>query len=176
MNDVSREYAEAVFAIAKENKDTDTALDDLTRVHTVLCENPDYRILLTSLAIPAEERAAVIKEAFSGHVSDYVLDFLCLFCERNRMEYYDEFLECFKGLYMFDKNITEVTVKSSRELSNAQKKRLEAKLKEVFCGDISPVYLIDKNLIGGITVETDGKVIDGSIKTRLRGIKEVIGR
>ena len=40
--------------------------------------------------------------------------------------------------------------------------------------EIARRYFIDRELLGGITVEVDGEIIDGSLRHRLREIKEVI--
>ena len=37
-------------------------------------------------------------------------------------------------------------------------------------------YMTDSSILGGILIEADGKIIDGSLKARLRDIKEVINK
>ena len=37
-------------------------------------------------------------------------------------------------------------------------------------------YSVDETLLGGLIVELDGKIMDGSVKNRLREIKEVINQ
>ena len=37
-------------------------------------------------------------------------------------------------------------------------------------------YEIDGSIIGGVIIEADGKVFDGSIRSRLRDVKDVMNR
>ncbi|MCQ2478384.1 MAG: ATP synthase F1 subunit delta [Clostridia bacterium] len=175
-SEISREYAEALFALAKEENDTSGVLKSLDLVADVFNKNPEYLTFLNSLSIPANERTDAIKEALSGKISDCVLNFLCLICERNRANIFFECVEYYKDLYRFDKNITVVSVKSSVELSPQQKSKLKSKLEKMLGGSAEITYTVDKSLIGGMVIETNGKIIDGSLKTKLHGIKEVISR
>ena len=36
-------------------------------------------------------------------------------------------------------------------------------------------WAVDPALLGGVVVEMDGRVMDGSVRTRLQEMKEVIG-
>ena len=40
--------------------------------------------------------------------------------------------------------------------------------------DVEMNCTVDKSLIGGVTVEIDGKVLDGSVRSRLSDVKEVM--
>ena len=55
-----------------------------------------------------------------------------------------------------------------------QKKALEKKLNKICSSRIVAEYRVDANLVGGLLVDFDGKVIDGSLKHRLQQVKEVI--
>ena len=50
---------------------------------------------------------------------------------------------------------------------------LEEKLSSSFAR-VETEYDVDPSLIGGLTVEIDGRLIDGSLRHRLRDIKDVI--
>jgi hypothetical protein len=62
------------------------------------------------------------------------------------------------------------------ELTDEQKEKLVKKLKSITNKEIDTIYIEDKDLIGGIKIELDGKVLDGSLSNRLNNIKGVIGK
>ena len=35
-------------------------------------------------------------------------------------------------------------------------------------------YIVDKSIIGGLIIETDGRIMDSSLKKQLKDVKEVI--
>ena len=59
-------------------------------------------------------------------------------------------------------------------LSPEQKTALRLKLEKQSGRNVLLECSTDSTLLGGIVVEMDGKVIDGSVRTRLQDIKEVM--
>ena len=41
-------------------------------------------------------------------------------------------------------------------------------------GDVNMEYVVDSSIMGGVIVELDGKIMDGSLRHRLREVKDVI--
>ena len=60
-------------------------------------------------------------------------------------------------------------------MNTKEKEKLESKLEKVCGGKVKAEYFVDESLIGGLVVETDGRIMDGSIRQKLREVKEVIG-
>ena len=60
------------------------------------------------------------------------------------------------------------------ELDDAQKQKLIAKLEVLYKGKFRAEYSVDESLMGGLIVEVDGNIMDGSLRHRLREVKEVI--
>ena len=68
MTEISREYAEALFLLACENKCADEYGKALELIKSVFGENPEYTVFLASRSIPLSERIQALDEAFSGRV------------------------------------------------------------------------------------------------------------
>jgi len=105
---------------------------------------------------------------------EYVLSFVQLLCEHG---YIKSFFECekeFDALYMEARRTATAKVTSATPLTDDQKARLVEKIKALCGREVLPVYEIDESILGGVIVETDGKVIDGSLKRRLHEVKDVI--
>ena len=71
--------------------------------------------------------------------------------------------------------ISAAEVRSAVPLSPAEKDKLRKKLEKLTGHSVVMTYTEDPSLLGGVVVEVDGKVIDGSVRTKLRQVKEVIG-
>ena len=41
---------------------------------------------------------------------------------------------------------------------------------------VTAEYFVDPTLLGGLSIEVDGKIMDGSVRRRLRDVKEVINK
>lgn len=71
--------------------------------------------------------------------------------------------------------VSSAHVVSAIELSNEEKTALIEKLEKLTGNTVAAEYEINESIIGGVIVNIDDKVIDGSIRHRLQEVKEVIG-
>ena len=82
MNEFCRVYGEALFELATERKEEKSLLNQLKAISTILEENEEYQQLMGNYSIPLQERIRMIDNAFAGHISDSLLNFLKILCER----------------------------------------------------------------------------------------------
>lgn len=176
MNNMNKEYAEALFALSCENNCQKDYSLSLNTVLKFIEETPDYLSFLSSPGIPLGDRLSALDEAFGEILPEYVLSFLKLLCEKSRIQDIRECVAEFDALVDACENITVATVTSAVELSDKQKETLKSRLDKMSGTDVVLECSVDEGLIGGIVVEIDGKVIDGSLRHNLNNVKEVIGK
>lgn len=176
MMETGREYAQAMFMIAKENNTEKDFIDSFDLVSGVFDANPSYMNFLSSVNISKKERTDAIDEAFKVYVPEHVLSFLKILCERERITSYNECVKEFKMLY--DASVKSVSAKvvSAVALDEEQKTKIITKLEAMKGCTAVAELLTDPSLIGGMIIEMDGCVIDSSLKSRLSEVKEVITR
>ncbi len=174
MRQTDREYAEALFCLCVEEDICESALADMKNVREVFCENPEYSLLLASPAIPLSERLAAIDEAFSGRICEYCVYFLKLLCEKGRIHILLDAIDEFENLCTAYFGRITAYITSAVELTEEQKSALVEKLEKANKKIIVPVYKVDPAIMGGLLVEMDGRVYDGTLKSRLRDVKEVM--
>ena len=115
-----------------------------------------------------------IEQAFGGRVPERVLCYLMLLCEKGRMDSFMRSVDEYNALYDASERISDVKVTSAVPLTEAEKQKLERKLEAVLGGTVNAAYAVDESLLGGLMVEADGKIMDGSLRRRLREIKDVM--
>lgn len=173
---VSKEYAQALFALGVEANDTELYLAALKGIDKVINDNPKYLEFLACPSIAIKERTDAIKKAFKDKIPANVLNFLCLLCEKGHINELCETINEFYELYKEANRIISAEVISAAELHDEQKQRLEEKLEKLYKCKVQITYSLDKSLLGGVTVKVAGKVLDQSLKHRLKSIKEVINQ
>lgn len=176
MTETIKEYAQAIFELATEKNARGEFLSELTEIKKLFAENPEYIEFLSSFSIPESERIAAVEQAFGGRVSEYVLNFLMLLCKKRRITGFNDCVSEYEALMKFSENICVAKITSAAELSEENKKRICEKLAKATGKEILPEYHVDKSLLGGVIVDAEGKVFDGSLKSRLKEIKEVIDK
>ncbi len=176
MSDISNEYAKALFVLAGEkecHKDYKKALE---LVDEVLDKNPAYTELLSTFAIPLDERLKVLEVAFSNSIPKDILSFLKILCEKRHIAEFTECANRYFALYNELDNVSIAKVISAVELTEAQKTALKEKLEKTSAHKMVIDYRVDKSIIGGLIIEIDGKIMDSSLKKHLRDVKDVMSR
>lgn len=176
MTQTNKEYAEALFLLCCEKNCVETYAEKLTFIEDVINKNPDYLEFLSSPAVDLSERLEAIDEAFKSFEDEYLISFLKLLCENGRIKELPLCIQEFFHLKTIAENKVTATVYYQYPLDDAQKSALQKKLEQVSGKNVDLLFIEDKSLIGGIKVELDDKVFDGSAKRYLQQVKGVISR
>lgn len=174
MTATGNNYAEALFMLAREENSVDEFYADLKTVKAIFDECPEYLQFLSTPSIPKSERTAALAAAFEGKISVHVLSFLQLICEHQKAESFDECFAEYERLREFAAGTVLAVVKTAVELSEQQKQGLIKALEKRTKKQVSLECVIDGGLLGGVQVEIDGEVLDGSVKNNLKRAREVI--
>ena len=176
MAQMSKEYGTALFSLAKECDAEDEYKKALDTVLSVFRETPEYIDLLASPSIPKDERAEAVEQAFSGSVPEHVVSFLQLLCEKGHIRSFEGCVSEYNALYDASKKIAVAKVTSAVPLTDGEKDSLKQKLQKISGSNVCLECSTDKSLMGGLVVEINGKVIDGTLSHRLHEVKDVISR
>lgn len=174
MTQASKEYAAALFSIALEKQCVRPWADAVGEMAECLREYPAYCDLLTSPEIPAEERESLMRAAFAG-TPEEILRLAALMIQRGRAWEIPDTADRFRQLADEAEKHKTARVVSAAPLTEAEKERLIKRLAGDTGAKITLSCETDPALLGGMLVEIDGRVIDGTLRTKLRELKEVIG-
>lgn len=174
MADLSKEYTTALFSLAMENGLINEFKCELEKIKDLIDE--DYILILKSPALSLKSRLDIIDEAFGSSMHEYIVSFIKLLCENGKIELLPDSINEFFELCRELENRAHAKIYYVKEPSQKQKQRLEEKLEKMTGKKIDALYIEDSSLIGGIKIELEDKIIDGSISARLSNIKGVIGK
>lgn len=173
-NNISYEYAEALFLLSCEDNLEEQYLKDLRLVKSAFDSEPEYLMLFVSPSITLEEKLSAIDSVFDGRINESVISFLKLLCENNRMDMLYACFYDYEKLYNQIKSITVASVVSAISLTEEEKARIKAKLEKKFGHRVELKCSVDEKILGGLIIKTEDTVIDGSLNRKMRDIKEVI--
>ncbi|MCQ2440278.1 MAG: ATP synthase F1 subunit delta [Clostridia bacterium] len=174
MSESSREYAEALFMLSRENNSSDEFENALDLMCELFDANPEYVELLSSPVISKKERSEILSNTFGDSLPEYVFSFIMMLCENGHIKDYKDCFNEYKTLNKDAKMVVTAKVTSAVELSMDEKAKLVKKLEKICKKTVVPEYVIDESIMGGVIVEADGKILDGSLKRRLSEVREVI--
>ncbi len=174
MTTTSKEYAEALFELAAGEQVLEETADGLVTVISALQQTPEYRQLLASAAIGKAERLKALDDAFDGKVPKVLMGVLRMMVSRGHIGALDSMAREFDELSRQYRGESVARVLSAVPLQESEAVKIREQLEKRFGHSIIVRCEVDPGLIGGIRVEVEGRVIDGSIRNKLEQIKDVI--
>ena len=172
MTDISREYAAALFTLARETGSRYGA--ELDTVEQIFAAEPAYTELLASPGIPLQQRTAALGQALGNAVLPPVLHFLQLLCEHGYIRQLPACIREYRALEQAADRQTTARVVSAAALTPEQQQALQQRLEKLSGRTVLLQCETDPALLGGVTVYMDGRVLDGSLRHRLHDMKEVM--
>ena len=171
---LSRRYAKAIFALAQEEHGEENFAGELDRFVEAYNTSP-LNTVLTNPAFGVQTRKNVAVEVAQAlDLSPLVIRFLAFLTERDRLAYLPSIALHYHRLLDEAKGRVEARVVSPSPLGDGMMENVNRVLKGI-CG--KEVILKEEtrpDLIGGLLIELEGKVYDGSIRTQLERMKETI--
>jgi F-type H+-transporting ATPase subunit delta len=181
-NTVARPYAEAVFAVAREND----ALDELSaslRAASELLADGQVVAFLGQPSLNDDQRLEFLQGLFAKAVGDgsvfaggsrHGTNFLKLLLENGRVVALPEISAQFEALKAREENSIDAVITAAAPLSEAQERAIANSLSEKLGRDVRISTRIDENLIGGAVIRAGDVVIDGSLRARLEGLANAL--
>jgi F-type H+-transporting ATPase subunit delta len=168
----ARRYALAALEIALKAGTADALRDDLRGARALLSRSAELAEILSHPAVPAEQRRAVLERLLRKRASELGGRLLGLLAERGRIgllpavaDAYDELLNAERGVVVAD-------VVSATPLDQSQLRALAGALRQVSGRDTELRPRVVPEVLGGLKVELDGKVYDGTVRARLAALRE----
>lgn len=168
---VSKTYGDALFELAVEENRTDSLMEEILMLQTVLKENKDFEKILDHPEISKQNKLQVIEDVFKGRISDALTGFLRIVVTKGRYKDLPDIFAYFIARVKEYRKIGVAQVTSAISLSEEQKKKIEKKLLDSTQYETMEIeYKVDKSLIGGLLIRIGDRVVDSTIKHRLNSL------
>lgn len=176
-DNIEKVYSQAFFdAISETGGSLNTAAEELNAVNTITDGCPDFIKLMDSPIVTADEKIALLDETFKEKLTPYTLNFLKVLTEEKRWSNFSAIHRQFSKQCDEALGIARVTVSSAFPLTEEQRASVSAKMAEIIGKRIELTEKTDRSLVGGLVVDYGDLRFDGSVKTRLEGLKESFSR
>lgn len=169
----SGEYAAALFSLAEEQALTAEVQDGLHLVRQVLAETDGYLDYLASPAVPKQTRIASFR-TFEGQVPECVISFLSVMLMHGRARLIPDTISEYDRLCDLKYGIVRAVATTAVPMPESRRRTLEAALEARTGKDVQIQYVTDPSVLGGIRIEMDGVLMDGTVQGRLKQLKNVM--
>jgi len=167
MTELAREYGEGLFDLAQEEHLIEQLEGEISLLDRLFREEKGYIRLLSSRALPVEERLSILDECVSAQAHPYLVNFIKILIERGAVSAFHDCAVYFHKRALEAQGIVEANVTSAEPLTEQQQERLCARLAELSGKKVRLNIKVDKDLIGGLRVDMQGRRYDNTIQHRL---------
>lgn len=172
-NTLSKQYAKALFELAAENNEVEEVYQNLIVLKESF-KNIDFKKIIESITISKEEKKQILKNILKDLNDSYFVYFHYVLIDNNRFDVYDQIVDAYKELLQEYLKIIDIDVYTKFPLSENDKEKLKTNLTKRFNKNSQISYHIDNNLMGGIKIIAGELIIDYSLDTQLKEIKNSI--
>ena len=174
-NAIARRYARALVQLATEEGGVEKFHAELTAFNTVLADNRNLWAILVSPAYRIEAKRGMMLELITKQeLSDTVKNFLLLVLDKNRLNYLPQIVESY-GMFADElSGVVRPTITSAMPLDEAQVENIKGTLAKSTGKKVIVKVEVDPTLIGGVVTKIGDKAFDGSLKTQLAKIGDIL--
>jgi len=171
--DLGIRYATALFEISQSGGMLKEYLDQAQMICDHLQED-DALLVLTHPRISADEKFDFFRKVFGDSIDQDLQGFVHLVISKNREAYLLPALEKLVEMIKYHQNQTTAKVVSATPLTDAQADKLAAVLSKKLNKEVDVIVVVDPSQIAGISIHVDGYLIDRTVKSMLRDMKDVL--
>ena len=164
---IASRYAQALFETAKQEGQLEETLTELAFVGRLLEGEPDLRALLLNPDVEPDDKVGVLDRTLKGGWSALLQAFVRMVLSLGRAEHLQQIAEAFQAIVDKDQGRLRAVVRSARPLPESVLARLRTKLAQRERKEITLAAELDPELLGGVQIRLDHRLIDGSIRRQL---------
>ncbi len=169
-----KRYAEAFFN-AIEADDLDECFKDFEAFTAIYFGYEGLREILNHPTIHVNRKIEMLQRIFGPKARRLVVDFLCLLLKRERIHLFEPISNEIERFYRRKNGIRGIVVRSALPLEIAERNRLREVLTRKF-GRIEVREIVDKAIVGGMVIYFGDQVIDESLRSRIKQLRELMIR
>ena len=168
---IARNYAEALLALARKDNDLEGWGEAINGVVTAMEADVRLRNFLAAPQISAAQKSSVIGKAFSERLPKSMVRFLQKLVQNRRQMLLPQIAVEYGNLVDEATGRIHAQVTLSREATDADRKVIATQLSRAFAKTVVPHLSVNPDLLGGVVVKVGDRVMDGSVRKRLKTLK-----
>ncbi|HLO25994.1 MAG TPA: ATP synthase F1 subunit delta [Geobacteraceae bacterium] len=174
-NTIARRYAKALVQLGAEEGAVEKFNTELTATCAVLADNPELGSIFRSPAYGIEAKREILRDIIGKlGLSVIVANFLQLILDRNRLDFLPQIAESYSAFADELSGVIRPTLSSGLPLQESQVREIKAALEKSTGKKVVLKVEVDANLIGGVVTTIGGTVYDGSVRTQLNKIEDIL--
>ncbi|MEJ6400360.1 ATP synthase F1 subunit delta [Nicoliella lavandulae] len=171
----SKRYAKALFDLLKSDNELDSGYEDLQSIKAVFEDNPSLSSVLSDVSFSETNKEQLIKSMIDNASSKYIQNLIKVLAGSDNMDKMVSIIDAFVDIYDEYNNIVHADLISAVPLDADQ----QSKLKAAFAARTGAKKVVlnskvDASIIGGLVIKSSDVIFDGSVKSKLNRVKQLL--
>ena len=166
-DELVRGYAEALFAVAEAEGEAGPVEDQLFAFAKAVERDPKLRDALTDLALPAENKKALVRDVLGERTNPVAASLLSLLIDQGRARELGRIVQEMVSLSAERRRHVVAEVRSAVPLDDDRRRRLAEALSKATGKSVEVKVVVDPSVVGGAVAQVGDVVFDGSVRSRL---------
>ena len=166
-------YAQTLLELAEEAGSVDQVADEMGQLGELAHQNPDLVRLISTRTLSMEQRACIIERLLRRRVSDLVYRFVQVANAKDRLARLEAIAKALETLLEQRRGVVRVEVFVAEAMEPSRVDSVAQRLGQALGGK---KVLLEQNvqpdLIGGLKLRIGDRLIDGSVATQLRLMRQ----
>jgi F-type H+-transporting ATPase subunit delta len=162
-------YAQAIFDLALENNQVEQWGEDLAVVAEVF-EDADFAALMKHADMPAADKLAATASVLAG-VNPLVRNLVDLLISKNSVDAIAGVYSSYTELLDSHLGRQRVEITTAVPLESAETERIRSFVTGLVRREVVLTTKVDESILGGLVIQIGDRLLDGSTKARLDGLR-----
>lgn len=168
---VGRRYAEALRDVALELNKLTEFKEEIVAVCDIFTNEPKLKTIFEHPKVSKDEKKDIMSSLFKDRISKEMLNLIYIIIDKGRMRDIDDIKNEYIVLSNKELNIVEAKAFTAVVMTEEERLELQEKLSKKLSKNIILENIVDKEVMGGVLVKIQDKVIDGSLKGQLEKLE-----
>ncbi|HBA88915.1 MAG TPA: F0F1 ATP synthase subunit delta [Geobacter sp.] len=174
-NAIAKRYAKALVQIGSEAGSVEGFSSELTRFSALLTDSRELSAIFANPAYGIEAKKEILKDLVAKlSITPMISNMLMLLLERGRISVLPLIAESYGAFADELSGVIRPTLSSGLPLEAAQIEEIRSALAKSTGKKVELKVEVDPSLIGGVVTKIGGKVFDGSVRTQLARIQDIL--
>lgn len=176
ISNISKRYARAFFEIAAEEKKLEQLHSELNQFSSMITQNKALKEFLANPIIEQDDKKAVVEKIISKlNFSKMTVNFLKLLVDKKRIDSLPDIEICYRQLMDEALKKVRINVKTAFPLSSKMRDYIIANMEKISGRKVDITVETAPELLGGVIISVGDTLYDGSVKSQLNNMRNLLG-
>lgn len=167
-NLIAKKYAEALVEVEA----SETVLADLKLIKATLEDNSNLSSSFENPSVDEETKIKILADVFDKQVSPVAVNLMKLCIQKRRTNIINLLAGHYETAYLNKNNIELASLESPSEISAGELDEIKTQLEKVFDKGIKIEAKNNPELIAGMKINVNNKVLDYSLKSKIKKLNQ----